>query len=82
MKTVSVSYSVADNCPGTVCSLSVTSNEGGPSDWQVVDAHTVSLRATRNGNGSGRVYTIPVSCSDSGGAVSVQNVTVQVPHNQ
>jgi uncharacterized repeat protein (TIGR01451 family) len=82
MHTVTVSYGVADNCAGTVCSLSVASNEGSSVDWQVVDAHTVQLRADRDGNGPGRVYSIPISCKDSGGAVSVQTATVVVPHNQ
>lgn len=82
MHTVTVSYGVADNCDGPVCSLSVTSNEGSSSDWQVIDAHTVSLRADRNGNGSGRTYSIPITCRDGGGAVSMQTATVVVPHNQ
>ena len=83
MKTVKVQYQVSDNCPGTVCSLAVTSNEcNGSSDWQIVDEHTVLLRADRNGDGPGRVYSIPVTCKDSGGAVSVQTTSVSVPHNQ
>lgn len=82
MHTVTVSYAVADNCAGTVCTLDVTSNEGVASDWQVVDAHTVLLRADRNGNGPGRTYSIPITCKDSGGAVSVATATVLVPHNQ
>lgn len=82
MHTVAVGYSVSDNCAGTVCSLAVTSNEGTSADWQVVDAHTVMLRADRNGNGPGRIYSIPITCRDSGGATSVATATVTVPHNQ
>jgi len=82
MHTVIVSYDVTDNCGGTVCALDVTSNEGTSADWQVVDAHTVVLRADRDGTGPGRVYSIPVTCTDSGGAVSVQTASVVVPHNQ
>jgi uncharacterized repeat protein (TIGR01451 family) len=82
MHTVTVSYDVADNCAGTVCTLDVTSNEGSTSDWQVVDAHTVVLRADRDGTGPGRTYSIPITCKDSGGAVSVATATVLVPHNQ
>lgn len=81
MKLVTVSYGVTDNCPGAVCTLSISSNEGGSADFAVLDAHTVSLRAERNGNGNGRVYSIPLTCTDSGGAVSSQTVTVTVPHN-
>jgi uncharacterized repeat protein (TIGR01451 family) len=83
MTTVTVSYDVTDNCAGTTCALRVSSTEGSAGiDWQVVDAHTVILRADRDGDGPGRVYTIPVTCTDSGGAVSVRNATVVVPHNQ
>jgi uncharacterized repeat protein (TIGR01451 family) len=84
MHTVAVGYAVTDNCDGTTCALTVTSNEGAgaDADAQVVDAHTVVLRADRNGNGSGRVYSIQVSCKDSGGAVSAKTTSVVVPHNQ
>src|SRR5262249_30359533 len=83
LHTVKVSYEVTDNCDGTACSLAVTSNEGSAaSDSQVVDAHTVILRADRSGNGSGRTYSIAISCTDSGGVVSVETATVVVPHNQ
>jgi hypothetical protein len=82
MWTVSVSYDVSDNCGGTVCGLDVTSNEGvAGADWQVVDAHTVVLRADRAGKGPGRTYTIPITCRDSGGAVSTASASVLVPHN-
>jgi hypothetical protein len=80
MNTVRVSYSVADNCPGAVCSLAVTSNHGGSADWSVLDAHTVQLRAKRT-NDTTRVYTITVSCVDSGGAVSTANTSVSVLHD-
>jgi uncharacterized repeat protein (TIGR01451 family) len=83
MYTVTVSYEATDNCAGTVCSLAVTSNEGSAgSDWQVIDAHTLLLRADRAGNGPGRTYSIAISCKDSGGAVAAEIATVVVPHNQ
>src|SRR5262249_32722030 len=71
------------------CSLSVTSNEpetgtgsGDTSpDWIVQDAHHALLRAERAGGGTGRVYTITITCTDSGGSNS-QVVTVRVPHDQ
>ncbi|MFT3927736.1 MAG: esterase-like activity of phytase family protein [Myxococcales bacterium] len=77
---ISVAYSVSDNCPGTVCSLSVTSDQPnsvhGP-DSAVVDGHNVLLRATRTG-GADRTYTIGISCQDSGGSVSLGSATVSV----
>ena len=87
MVNVTVSYSVTDNCPlpPNSCTLDVTSNEaiGDTSpDWIVLDAHHVQLRAEREGNGNGRIYTIAVNCVDNGGSSSSQNVEVYVPHDR
>ncbi len=92
MVNVTVSYDVTDNCPlppGS-CTLSVTSNEpingtgdGNTSpDWIVLDDHHVLLRAERAGNGNGRIYTITITCIDSGGNSSSESVTVTVPHDR
>jgi len=88
MEMVTVNYTATDNC-SVNCVLTVTSNEpsnglgdGDTSpDWEVVDAHHVRLRAERSGVGTGRVYTITVTCTDSGGNVVVRTVTVRVPRN-
>ena len=42
----------------------------------------VLLRAERSGSGSGRVYTIQVSCTDALGNVAMGTVDVIVPHDQ
>lgn len=91
MVNVTVSYDVTDNCalPLGSCALSVTSNEpvfghgsGHTSpDWTVVDDHHVLLRAERQGNGNGRIYTTTITCTDSGGNSSDEQVEVVVPHN-
>src|SRR5436190_17407573 len=92
MVNVTVSYDVTDNCPlppGS-CTLSVTSNEpvngkgdGDTSpDWIVLDDHHVLIRAERAGNGNGRIYTITITCIDSGGNSSSEDVTVTVPHDR
>src|SRR6476620_9724983 len=92
MVNVTVSYDVTDNCPlpfGS-CTLSVTSNEpvlghgsGHTSpDWIVVDDHDVLLRAEREGGGTGRIYTITITCTDSGGNSSEEQVEVTVSHDQ
>jgi DNA-binding beta-propeller fold protein YncE len=77
---VTIDYTETSNCSST-CTLSVTSNEPGPHEWIIVDEHHVQLLAERNGNGSGRVYTITITCTNSGGATT-QDVTVLVPHDQ
>jgi uncharacterized repeat protein (TIGR01451 family) len=89
---VTVSYEVTDNCPlpPNSCTLSVTSNEpingtgdGDTSpDWIILDAHHVLLRAERAGNGNGRIYTITITCIDSGGNSSSEQVEVTVPHDR
>jgi uncharacterized repeat protein (TIGR01451 family) len=92
MVNVTVSYDVTDNCPVPFgsCTLSVTSNEpvlghgsGNTSpDWIVVDDHHVQLRAEREGGGSGRIYTITITCTDSGGNSSEEQAEVTVSHDQ
>ncbi len=87
---VTVNYNVADNCGPVNCVLSVTSNEpengtgdgDTAPDWIIVDAHHVELRAERAGNGTGRIYTITVTCTDSAGNTSTQAVQVTVPHSK
>jgi len=93
MTDVTVSYTTADNCslPTAIsCALSVASNEpinglgdgDQTPDWTVVDNHHVKLRAERSGTGTGRVYTVTITCTDQAGRTSSQAVTVNVPHNQ
>jgi 6-phosphogluconolactonase (cycloisomerase 2 family) len=77
---VTIDYTETSSCPST-CTLSVTSNEPGPDEWIIVDEHHVQLLAKRNGNGSGRVYTITITCTNAGGTTT-PDVTVLVPHHQ
>jgi predicted extracellular nuclease len=92
MVNVTVGYDLGTACdqnPATA-TLSVSSNEpvngtgdgDTAPDWIVVDAHHVKLRAERAGTGSGRVYTITITATDSRGEVTTQDVTVTVPHNK
>ncbi len=90
MVDVTVNYTVTDNCGVDTCVLAVGSNEaengtgdGDTSpDWIVIDAHHVQLRAERSGGGSGRIYTITITCTDSANNSTVRTTTVSVPHNR
>jgi hypothetical protein len=43
----------------------------------------VLLRAERAGNGTGRIYTIAITCTnDTNKESSIKTVTVVVPHDQ
>jgi uncharacterized repeat protein (TIGR01451 family) len=89
---VSVAYQIeaADNCGPFVVTLSVTSNEAingtgdgdTDPDWEVVNNHLVRLRAERAGNGTGRIYTITITATNSAGQSSSATVPVTVPHDQ
>jgi subtilisin-like proprotein convertase family protein len=93
MQNITIAYQTADNCtlPSSItCALSVASNEpvndGGDGntspDWVVVDAHNVQLRSERSGTGTGRIYTVTVTCNDAAGVSTSRTVNVTVPHNQ
>jgi hypothetical protein len=68
MVDVTVNYNAKDNCDQPVCQISsVTSNEPiSNSDYSIVDAHHVRLRAERLGSGSGRIYIIGPSGTSMG----------------
>jgi hypothetical protein len=51
-------------------------------DIVIVDCQTVKLRAERQGNGNGRVYTITVAAQDQSGNVGTASFQVHVPKNQ
>jgi hypothetical protein len=45
------------------------------------DCQSIQLRAERNGNGNGRVYTVYVTATDASGNSSTIECNVSVPHN-
>lgn len=82
---VTVNYTVSGGCGGApTAALSVSANEATATsnDWLVHDARSVSLRAERQGNGDGRIYTIMITARDAAGSTARQPVQVIVPHDQ
>jgi X-Pro dipeptidyl-peptidase len=84
MESVTIAVVVTDAVdPAPVTRIvSVTSNEGGPADWQITGPVALSLRATREGTGNGRIYTITIESRDASGNLTTSTATVVVPHNQ
>jgi hypothetical protein len=86
MVNIAVRYSVKDDHtkPSDVtCTLNVTSNESiSADDYAIVDPHHVKLRSERDGGGSGRIYTITITCVDKEGLSSSKEVAVVVPHDK
>jgi hypothetical protein len=92
MVPVIISVSVFDNCDADPTSqiISIISNEpenglgdgDNAPDWEITGDLTANLRAERSGNGSGRVYTITVRCTDNAGNSTDREVTATVPHDK
>jgi Tol biopolymer transport system component len=85
MAPVSLTVDVTDNSdPAPVCQITeVTSNEAAAETaWQINGPLTLDLPAQRFGMGTGRIYTITVSCTNSSQLSSSATVTVSVPHDQ
>jgi hypothetical protein len=82
---VTVSAATSGGCGVVSCRiLSVSSNEplDADGDFVLTGDLTLNLRAERLGNGTGRIYTIPVQCTDSFGNSATQTTAVTVPHDQ
>ena len=80
-------YQAGDASGTATCGLSVESNEPANGngdgntavDWLVVDATHLRLRAERSGTGTGRVYTVTLTCQDAAANVSQASTQVVVP---
>lgn len=92
MVDVTVNYTVDDGMDGlggVTTVLTVTSNEPDNglgdgdtnNDFEVIDANHVRVRAERSGKGTGRVYTITITATDSSGNTSTHSCYVTVPHS-
>jgi len=92
MVQVTVCALATDSCsPATWKIIAVQSNEpenglgdgDTAPDWQIIDNHSLKLRAERSGQGTGRIYTITIQAEDSSGNLSEpKSVTVTVPKSQ
>jgi phosphodiesterase/alkaline phosphatase D-like protein len=85
MVPVKVLVAATDNCGiASARIVSVTSNEadGASPEWQITGDLTLQLRAQRNGQGSGRTYTITIEVKDLSDNTTRQSVNVVVPHSQ
>ncbi|MBI2866990.1 MAG: hypothetical protein HYX97_01485 [Chloroflexi bacterium] len=91
MQPVTIAVNASDLCdPSVSCAItSVSSNEpenglgdgDTAPDWVITGALTAELRAERSGTGTGRVYTITVTCTDDSGNSATKTVQVTVPHS-
>jgi len=71
----------------SVVLTSITSNEPDSKDGDIQanlgsEDTSFSLRASRSGGGTGRVYTITYTITDHAGNQTVATATVTVPHDQ
>ena len=69
-----------------ICRIARVVNSEGPRsgldrDVAITGPLSVNLRATRQGSGPGRSYTITLGCSDVLGAASMADVVVVAPHD-
>jgi hypothetical protein len=82
MVEVWLGYNLKTDCSAgpMTCQLGVSSNETiDSSDYSILDAHHLLLRAKRDPKGDGRTYTITVICSDGRGPELNKSITVLVP---
>jgi hypothetical protein len=83
MVTVTIGAVVTDHCDAqpTWSVVKVSSNEPEANDSTIVGFNQVSLKAARNGDGTGRVYTITVEAKDASGNVSQRETLARVRHD-
>jgi len=83
MVLVTINFAVSSPCgAATGRIISITNNETGNGDAQIVDSTHALVRATRFGYGRDRIYTITVGATDSTGSATTRSVIVTVPHDQ
>jgi hypothetical protein len=83
MRDVSVRYITSDNSNESSCSISISSNDSDSTsrDWEVIDNHSIRLKALRLRNGMARVYTVTVTCTDAAGNSTKRITGISVARN-
>jgi hypothetical protein len=83
MRDVSVGYVSSDNSNELNCLVTVASNgsDSASGNWQVVDNHSIRLRASRLPNGMARIYTVTVTCTDAAGNTTRRTTGISVAKN-
>ncbi len=87
MVPVTLAYSASDAVGVQACFVAVASNEPAngtgdgntAADWEVRSPTEVRLRAERAGTGTGRLYTLTVTCRDEAGHATSEAAVVAVP---
>jgi probable HAF family extracellular repeat protein len=83
MVDVAVSATATDDVDAVpACGISaITATEPSTGDWAVTGQFTAQVRAKKNSDGSAKIYTLTVTCSDRAGNHSAGFVTVTVDHD-
>jgi hypothetical protein len=93
MAAVTIQVDASDICDGGASGCQITaissnepidSSEDGDTapDWEITGPLTANIRAERSGAGTGRTYTLDVTCTDEQGHATVSSTTVTVPLEQ
>lgn len=83
MVPVVVQSITSGGCGAVACKIvSVSSNEPTSDDVMITGDLSVSLRASRHGQSSGKAYNITVQCTDEQNNSSTKSTVVVVPHDQ
>lgn len=86
---VAFEYHATDLVSSPTCRLAVVSNESVDAvgdghttpDWVILSETMLQLRAERAGTGSGRMYSVTVTCSDEAGNTSAAATSISVPRS-
>lgn len=90
MAAVTIQVDASDICDGGAPGCEITaissnepinsSDDGDTApDWEITGPLTANIRAERSGTGTGRTYTLDVTCTDEQGHATVSSTTVTVP---